>query len=144
MQVLIPGVRELLSHLASLGITMTLGSMGPEWQMRRFLDGFGISHFFDWEIGSYDRRDKGEKVELCIDHYNSRLLSKYHFGDPHLQSERIENENVLFVDDNLGYLGRVDTYLPGIKVLWACFRAEGGITNFYRALSDEFEINLSP
>ncbi len=141
VQVLVEGVREVIPELAKK-IPLTWVSMGPQWQMRKFMEAFRLDHYFDWEIGSYDRLDKGMKVELCIDHYNGRLLSTYAYDDPRLQNETIRQDEVLFVDDNFGYLGRVVSYMPDVKVLWAHFRSEGGMQNFYRDLLEQHGIDL--
>ncbi len=142
VQVLMPHVREVLEELTGLGITLTWGSMGPEWQMRRFCEGLGIAKYFDWELGSYDRRDKGEKVEMAIEHYNARLFSQYLPNDPIISEMQVKMEEVLFVDDNMGYLARVDNYLPGVKVVWAHYRLGEGLRELYLDLEEEFEIDL--
>jgi len=143
VQVLIEGVRGVLKHLSSL-CTLTWASMGPYFQMKRFCDAFRISKYFDWEIGAYDRQDKGKKVELCMEHYNGRLLSQYAYGDPRLQKETIRPYEILFVDDNFGYLNRVESYMPDVKVLWAHYRSEGGMMNFYRDLEEQLGFELKP
>lgn len=144
VQCLMPHAERVLKHLKSLGITLTWASMGPEWQMRRFTQAFQIDQFFDWEIGSYDRRDKGEKVELCLDHFNSRLTAML-MGTSNenlLSSQLASREETVFVDDNLGYLGRVDSYLPGIKVVWAHYQNETGLLAFFEDLQEQHDITL--
>jgi HAD superfamily phosphatase (TIGR01681 family) len=142
VQVLVEHVRELLLHLNDLGITLALASMGPEWQIRGFFKAFAIDQLFDWEIGSYDRRDKGEKVELIIDHYNDRLASQTSFNDATLSNRWLQREQVVFVDDNANYLGRVQAYLPGVNTLFAHYRTPNGALNFFRDLKEEVNIVL--
>ncbi len=141
VQVLVPGVREVLPRLAEIS-TLTWVSMGPQWQMKRFCEAFNIDQYFNWELGAYDRQDKGEKVELCIEHYNASLLAKFHYGAPQLSQQRLRREEVLFIDDNLGYLGRVESYMHGVKVLWAHYRSEGGFQNLYRDIKEQFGLDL--
>lgn len=144
VQVLVPHAREVLAHLQDLGLTLALASMGPEWQMRRFLEAFEIAHFFDWEIGAYDRRDKGEKVELVIEHYNGREIARRPVGDPAASAALVHRHEVVFVDDNLGYLARVDQYLPGVRVVWAHYAGERGLLDLYEDLREQHDIDLAP
>lgn len=142
VQILIKNLRPVLQHLKSNGVTMTLGSMGPQWQIKRFLDAFQIAPYFDFEIAAYDRQDKGEKVQTIIEHYNARVLAT---EDPVTIAEQklyLQNEEVMFVDDNLGYLGAVDTTCPGVKVVWAHYRGEEGFLEFYRDVEEQYGIKI--
>ncbi|MHA1732724.1 MAG: HAD family hydrolase [Promethearchaeota archaeon] len=142
VQVLVPNARRVLEALKRLGATQTFASMGPEWQMRRFMEAFRLDHYFDWEIGSYDRRDKGEKVELVIEHYNGRLLASRPAGDPGVAALLAKPTEVVFVDDNLGYLARVDAHIPGVKVVWAHYRGEDGLLELFRDLEEQHGVRL--
>jgi len=143
VQVLIKNLRRVLEHLKSLGITMTLGSMGPQWQIKRFLEAFQIAPYFDFEIAAYDRQDKGEKVQLIIEHYNSRLLATEEPATIADQKLYLQNDEVMFIDDNLGYLGAVDTLCPGVKVVWAHYRGEDGFLELYRDIEEQYNIKLN-
>ena len=121
---------------------MTWVSMGPVWQMRGFIEGFKLDHLFHWDLGTYDRRDKGEKVQIALDHFNTQLVRYFPYGDERIAKYTIRPENVLFVDDNLSYLGRVDSYVHGVKVLFAHYKMDEGMNDFYRDLEEAHEIDL--
>ncbi|GAB4324044.1 MAG: hypothetical protein Kow0069_29420 [Promethearchaeota archaeon] len=142
-QVLVPHAAEVLDHLHSMGVTLALVSMGPEWQVRRLLAGFGVDHLFDWELGDYDRRDKAEKVQLVVEHYNDRLAASVPFNrEP--PEPALRPDQVAFVDDNLSYLARVDQAVPGVKLVWAHYATGDGLRELYRDLWEEHGTDLVP
>jgi len=87
--------------------------MGPEDQVRAFMAGFGIDHLFDFSISAFDREDKGEKIEKIW-----RRAS---------EAMDIAPGQILYVDDNLGYLKVANDRLPDVKCVWAHFRMSPGL-----------------
>lgn len=99
--------------LAKEGYKLALATMGPEDQVRAFMVAFGIDHLFDFSISAFDREDKGEKIEKIW-----RRASVFMDVAP---------GQILYVDDNLGYLKAANDHLPDVKCTWAHFRMSPGL-----------------
>ncbi|MHA1682145.1 MAG: HAD family hydrolase [Promethearchaeota archaeon] len=112
-QELVENAREVLRILSEKGFILAIGTMGPEDQVRGFMEAFGIADFFNFGISKFDRNDKADKIEHT-------LLKAREFMD-------LDADEIVFVDDNLGYLKAVNDRFPGVKCVWAHFRMPPGL-----------------
>lgn len=116
-QELVENAREVLQVLVANGYTLAFGTMGPEEQVRAFATAFGIDRYFSFEISAFDRVDKAEKIATVI------------------ARAGVEPGEVMFVDDNTGYLAAANARFPGVKCVWAHYRMSPGLL----ALADDVE-----
>jgi magnesium-dependent phosphatase-1 len=113
-QELVPNARHVLERLSTRDYVLALATMGPEDQVRMFMDAFRISRFFDFSLSAFDREDKADKIE--------HVLLKAASEDPSISPSQL-----VFVDDNPGYLGAVNVRFPDVKCVWAHYVMEPGL-----------------
>ncbi|MHA1794136.1 MAG: HAD family hydrolase [Promethearchaeota archaeon] len=128
-QELVENAHEVLKLLNEKGYVLAIGTMGPEDQVRMFMKAFGIFQYFNFEISKFDRVDKADKVEHT-------LLKAREFME-------VEPEQIVFVDDNLGYLQAVNERFPGVKCIWgAQFQMSPGLKLLNEAMEEQYGIKL--
>ncbi len=113
-QEIVPNAREVLEKLRSRGYRLALATMGPEDQVRLFTRAFGIERYFDFDLSAFDREDKADKIE--------RILLKAASDDPDIAPSQL-----VFVDDNQGYLAAVNARFPDARCVWAHYAMEPGM-----------------
>jgi magnesium-dependent phosphatase-1 len=113
-QELVPNTREALEKLDSQGYRLALATMGPEDQVRLFMEAFGIDRHFDFGLSAFDREDKADKIE--------RILRKAASDDPDIAPSQL-----VFVDDNQGYLAAVNARFAEARCVWAHYVMEPGL-----------------
>ena len=112
-QELVPNARKVLRILKEKGYEIGIGTMGPEDQVKSFMKGFGIENFFDFSISAFDREDKDLKILKILEAAQEKMT--------------IEPKEIVFIDDNLGYLQAVNSRFPDVKCIWAHYRMEPGL-----------------
>jgi magnesium-dependent phosphatase-1 len=113
-QEIVPNAKEVLEKLRSLGYRLALATMGPEDQVRLFTEAFDIEQYFDFGLSAFDREDKADKIEL--------ILRKAVSDDPDIVPSQL-----VFVDDNQGYLAAVNARFPDARCVWAHYVMEPGL-----------------
>lgn len=121
-QELVENAREVLEILSKKGYVVAIATMGPQDQVRSFMEGFGITKHFDFEISAFERVDKAEKIAHILDRANELGMG-------------VAPSELLFVDDNMGYLKAVNERFPEVKCVWAHYFMPPGLL----ALNEDVE-----
>ncbi|MBD3188080.1 HAD-IIIC family phosphatase [Candidatus Bathyarchaeota archaeon] len=114
-QELVENASTVLHSLVDLGYILCLGTMGPESQVRSFMEAFELDHIFNFQLSLFDRVDKAEKIRHTLSMANEIL------------DEPVHPKDVVFVDDNMGYLKDVNDAFPDVKCVWAHYRMPPGL-----------------
>lgn len=126
-QQLMPNAREVLDILKEKGYILAIATMGPEDQVRSFMEGFGIEGYFNFEISAFEREDKGEKIAKILADVN--------------EITDVAPGEMVYVDDNLGYLNAAKKRFPELKCVLAwSFREDMKTLN--EVLEEEHGIKL--
>ncbi|MFX0098489.1 MAG: HAD family hydrolase [Candidatus Hodarchaeota archaeon] len=126
-QQLVPNAREVLDILKDKGYILAIATMGPEEQVRSFMKGFGIADYFNFEISAFMREDKGEKIAKILEGVN--------------KITNVAPGELVYADDNLGYLNAAKKRFPEIKCVLAwSFKQDMKTLN--EALQEEHGITL--